>query len=77
MEGVKLRSSDSRIFTIDKSSFKFGDITFKNTFCRFLNFLDFQNFDPSFEKFQTESMLNKIVNSDTESLFKLFPKFYC
>ena len=51
MEGVKLRSSDSRIFTIDKSSFKFGDITFKNTFCRFLNFLDFQNFDPSFEKF--------------------------
>ena len=64
MEGVKLRSDDSRIFTIGKSSSKFGDITFKKTSSRFLNFLDFQNFDPSFEKFKTERILNKIVYSD-------------
>ena len=76
MEGVKLRNGDLRIFTIDKSSSKFGDITFKNTYSRFLNFLDFLNFDPSFEKFKTERMLNKIIYSNTESLWKLFLKFY-
>ena len=75
--GVSLRSNDKKHFIIEKTFTKFGDLTFSNVFTRFLNSINFNDFDACLCKFKSARLLNKTFYSDLNSLFKLFPKFNC
>ena len=75
--GVSLRSNDKKHFIIEKTFTKFGDLTFSNVFPRFLNSINFNDFDACLCKFKNARLLNKTFYSDLNSLFKLFLKFNC
>jgi hypothetical protein len=75
--GVSLRSNDTQSFCVPKTKSKFGDMTFKNFFSRFLNKLNFSLFTHNFEKFKQDRLDNKEIYNDLNILLKYFPKFNC
>ena len=74
---IKLRSNNVRSFLTIRSHSKFGDLHFSNFFSNFLNKLNFNNFDPSFEKFKNDRIKNGKIYEDLNILLKNFPKFDC
>ena len=75
--GVGLRSDDVINFIIPKSKSKYGDLCFSNFFSRFLNKLNFDTFDRSFEKFKNDRLENRRIYGDLIILLKYFPKLSC
>ena len=73
--GVGLRSYDVINFIIPKS--KYGDLCFSNFFSIFLNQLNFDTFDRSFEKFKNDRLENRRIYGDLIILLKYFPKLSC
>jgi hypothetical protein len=69
-----LRSNNSIGFTSDKILKKFGDITFKNFFSKFLNKIGYNNICVDFN-----SLRNNLIHSSLNNYFciliKIYPKF--
>jgi hypothetical protein len=65
----------NNIFGIERSFTVYGDSTFKNMFCKYLNNLDHTKFNDSFIKFKNDRLLNNIIYADLKTFLKLFIKF--
>ncbi len=61
------------IFGIERCFTVYGDSTFKNMFCKYLNNLDHTKFNDSFIKFKNDRLLN--IYADLKTFLKLFIKF--
>ena len=74
---INLRSNNTRSFYTCRTYSKSGDSHFSNFFSNFLNKLNFDCFETSFEKFKNDQLDNGIIYEDLRILLKYFPKFDC
>ena len=71
----ELRSNNKVVFLADRSCLKFGDITFKHVFCKYLNELKDLIFTPNFRQFNQK--LNESIDYCLNKFLKILPKFNC
>ena len=74
---INLRSNNTRSFYTCRTYSKSGDSHFSNFFSNFLNKLNFDCFETSFEKFKNDRLDNGKIYEDLRILLKYFPKFDC
>ena len=74
---INLRSNNTKTFNTFRTFTKFGDLHFTLFFSKFLNKLNFDSFDSSFQKFKNDRLINGKINGDLSTLLKYFPKFDC
>ena len=75
----ELRSNNTVMFLADRSCLKYGDITFKNVFCNYLNkinyYLNYDSNSRNFRNFYTS--LTKSIDSKLHDFICVLPKFNC
>ena len=69
-----LRSNNTIGFISDKILKKFGDLTFKNFFSKFLNHIGYNNISVEFNILRN-NLIHSSLNDYLSILIKLFPKF--
>jgi hypothetical protein len=70
-----LRSNNKTVFVPKRTSTKFGDMTFFNFFCKYLNNINFLSFSKTFTVFLTQ--MNNSLDIYLFNLIDLIPKFNC
>ena len=68
------RSNNTISFVLDRTYTKFGDLTYKNMFCKWLNSLDYRNFMLSTVDFKVH-LLSGVLKLYFNKLISLFSKF--
>ena len=61
---INLRSNNTKTFNTFRRYTKFGDLHFTLFFSQFLNKLNFDSFDSSFQKFKNDRLINGKINGD-------------
>ena len=72
-----LRSNNKFNFILERNNTKYGEITFKNFYSKYLNIVYFIDFDRNFQKFKHDRLSNNVLYDDLFKLLKTFPKFNC
>ena len=72
-----LRSNNKFNFILERNNTKYGEITFKNFYSKYLNIVNFMDFDRNFQKFKHDRLSNNVLYDDLFKLLKTFPKFNC
>ena len=68
------RSNNKTVFVLERTHTKFGDLSFKNSFGRFLNNIDYAKFSMPFAEFKKDLLCGNLCVY-MNVLLKLIPKF--
>ena len=72
-----LRSNNINYFISDKIFTKYGELTLKNFYSKFLNTVNFMEFNRNFQACNHDRLFNHVIYADLSKLIKTFPKFNC
>ena len=68
------RSNNKTVFVLERTHTKFGDLSFKNSFGKFLNHIDYAKFSMPFADFKKD-LLSGNLCVYMNVLLKIIPKF--